>query len=116
MNNSNGNNKNKMLNKYNDDAYVIELRKIHPGRDIEIVAGVEQGEMYEWDVAYVYRVYDMDLYYVGEGCGCSCTWYEDGAGYGDLMQFTSRRAVLTYLRNSDDEKLKYLHGELAKTR
>lgn len=117
MKNNYGNDKdNEMLNKYTDDAFVKELRNVYPGKDVEIIAGVDDGEMYEWDVAYVYRVYEVDNYYVGEGSGCSCNWYEDSAGYGDLMQFSSRRAVLSYLRNNKSSKLKSLHSEVLRNK
>ena len=99
-----------MLNKYSDDIYVRILKDMYKGKDVEIVAKVDVGEMYEWDVAVVYRVYGVDNYYVGSGSGCSCDCYGDSASYGDLMQFTSRRALLNYLRNSNSGKLKKLHS------
>ena len=99
-----------MLNKYSDDIYVRILKDMYKGKDVEIVAKVDVGEMYEWDVAVVYRVYGVDNYYVGSGSGCSCDCYEDNASYGDLKQFTSRRALLNYLRNSNSGKLKKLHS------
>lgn len=105
-----------MLNKYSDDAYVKDLRNVYPGKDVEIVAKDDFGGSYEWDIAVVYRVYGVDNYYVGSGSGCSCDWYEDNADYGDLMQFTSRRALLNYLRNSNNDKFKSLHGDVLKQR
>jgi len=99
-----------MLNKYTDDAYVGILRDMYPGNDVEIVASIDNGGSYEWDVAVVYRVYGVNNYYMGTGSGCSCDWYTDNAAYGDLMQFSSRRALLNYLRNSNVSKVKSLHG------
>lgn len=98
------------------DGYVDVLKDVHKGHDVEIVAYENDGYMYEWDVAVVYRVIGEDIYYLGSGSGCSCDGYDWYAAYGDLSQFSSRRSLLSYLRNSDEDKIKALHSEVLKNR
>lgn len=105
-----------MLNRYTDDDYVKILREIYPGRDVEIIASYDNGDGYSWDVVYVYRVYDVENYYVGSGSGCSCDYYEMYASYNDLSQFSSRRSVLSYLRNHSERKFRDVHSEVLANR
>lgn len=105
-----------MLNKYSDDSYVRVLKSVYEGNDVEIIAKIDTGEMYEWDIAVVYRVYGVDNYYVGSDSGCSCDYYGENAGYHNLMQFSSRRALLNFLRNHKADKFKMLHSTVLSQR
>lgn len=100
------------------DSYIPVLKEVHAGKNVSIVAHGDDELMYEWDIARVYRVSgdNLDIYYVGSGSGCSCDSYGDYANVNDLMQFSSRRALLNYLRNSKIGKLKDLHSDVLQSK
>lgn len=100
-------------NYYEIDDYVRELMKVYPDRKVTIAAKVDVGGLYDWSVAAVYHVDGVDNYYLGEDSGCSCDGYGWDANYDDLDQFTSRKALLSYLfRNHDEYMMKELYADL----
>lgn len=87
---------------YDWDPYVGDLKRMHSGAQVDIIAYNDNGVSYEWDIQAVYRVHkdNTDIYYVGYGKGCSCDSY-GYTGSSELLHFSSRRSLLYYLRNTD---------------
>lgn len=102
------------------DSYVDLLKNMNKNADVSIVADSDFGGSYDWDVARVYRVKSAshDVYYLGSDCGCSCDWYDENPAFEDLMEFSSRRSLLSYLRKvgEDEAKFKDLHRKLLSNR
>lgn len=97
---------------YDNDSYANILQDIHPGKTIDLIVNDDSGACYEWDVVAVYKVVEDGIYYLVSDNGCSCDAFGQFASYDDLIQFSSRRSLLHYLRNSKVDKIKGIHSQI----
>ena len=84
-----------------------ELSKAHGGKKVTRATHAFAGA-YDWKEARIYKV--GRAYYLAEASGCSCNSYEDKVGVDDFMEFSTKRALMVYLRNN--KNLSYFADEL----
>ena len=92
---------------YSYMSFKDELSKAYGGKEVTLVTEAFAGD-YEWTEARVYKV--GQAYYFAEASGCSCTTYEDEVFVDDFTEFSTKRALMVYLRNN--KNLSYFADEL----